>query len=73
MVEISSKSIENKCTHCVIQLKKGKNGHSKGNIKHVKNWLQAISSNFSCLFRSKIAKLTKDNCSHCAMDLDYCL
>ena len=24
------------------------------------------------LFRSKIAKITKDKCSHCAMDLDYC-
>ena len=29
-------------------------------------------SNFSCPFRSKIAKVAKDKCSHCAMDLDYC-
>ena len=26
---------------------------------------------FSCLFRSKIAKIAKDKCPHCAMDLDY--
>ena len=38
----------------------------------VKLWSQAISSNFNCIFRSKIAKLAKDKCSHCAMDLEYC-
>ena len=26
----------------------------------------------SCLFRSKIAKIAKDKCTQCAMDLDYC-
>ena len=50
----------------------GKHAHRKGNIRHVRTWSQAISNNFSCLFRSKIAKIAKDKCSHCAMDLDYC-
>ena len=36
----------------------------KGNIKHVRTWSQAISSNFSCLFQSKIAKIAKDKCTH---------
>ena len=49
----------------------GKHAHRNENIKHVRNWLQAISSNFSCLFTSQIAKIAKDKCSHCAMDLDY--
>ena len=41
------------------------------NIRHVRTWLQAISSIFNFLFRSKIAKIPKDKCSHCAVDLDY--
>ena len=31
--------------------------------------LQVISDDF---FRLKIAKITKDKCSHCVMGLDYC-
>ena len=50
----------------------GKHAHRKGNIKHARICLQAISSNFSCLFRLKIEKIAKDKCSHCMMDLDYC-
>ena len=73
MVENSSKSIENKYTHLALRpVLIGKHAHRTGNIKHVRTLSQAISSNFSCLFRSKIAKIAKDNCSHCAMDLDYC-
>ena len=70
MVKKSSKYIENKCSHCALRLILiRKDAHSIGNIR---NWSQAISSNFSCLFRLKIAKIAKDKCSHCAMDLDYC-
>ena len=73
MVEKSSKNIENKCSHGALRLVLiGKDAHQKGNIRHVRTWLQAISSNLSCLFRSKIAKIAKDKCSHCVMDLDYC-
>ena len=65
--------IENKCSHCALRLILiGKDTQRKGKIRHVRNWSQAISSNFSCLFRSKIAKIAKDKCSHCAMDLYYC-
>ena len=67
------KFIENRCTHWALRLILiGKDAHRKGNIKHVRTWSQAISSNFSCLFRSKIAKIAKDKCSHCAIGLDYC-
>ena len=73
MVKKTSKSTENKCSHCALQLILiGKDAHRKGNIRHVIDWSQAISGHFSCLFRSKIAKITKDKCSHCAMGLDYC-
>ena len=73
MVEKSSKYIANECSHCALRLLLiGKDAHRKGNIKHVRNWSQAISSNFSCLLTSRIAKITKDKCFHCAMDLDYC-
>ena len=69
----SLKSIENRCTHWAMRLfLVGKHAHGKGNIRHVRTWSQAISSNFSCLFRSKIAKIAKEKCSHCAMVLDYC-
>ena len=69
----SSKSIENKCTHWALRLVLiGKHAQCKGNIKHVRTWSQAISSNFSCLFRSKIAKIAKDKCFYRAMDFDYC-
>ena len=65
--------MENKCSHCALRLILiAKDAHRKGNIRHVRNWLQAISSSFSCLFRSKTAKIAKDKCSHCAMDLEYC-
>ena len=73
MVEKSSKYIINKCSHFALRLILiGKDAHRKGNIRHVGNWLQAFSSNFSCLFRSKIAKIAKDKCSRCAMDFYYC-
>ena len=73
MVEKSSEYIENKCCHWALQLILiGKDAHRKGNIKHVRTWFQAISSNFSRLFRSKIAKIAKDKCSHCVIVLDYC-
>ena len=69
----SSKFIENKCSHCALRLILiGKDAHPKGNIRHVRSWSQTISCNFSCLFRSKMAKIAKDKCSHCVMDLDYC-
>ena len=73
MVEKASKYIENKCSNWALRLILiGKDAHRKGkNIRHVRTLSQAISSNFSCLFRSKIAKIAKDKCSHCAMDLDY--
>ena len=73
MVEKSSKYIENKCSHCALRLILiGKYAHRKGSIRHARNWAKAISSNFSCIFRSKIAEIAKNKCSHCAMDLDYC-
>ena len=72
MVEKSLKYIENKCPHCALQLILiGKDAHCKGNIRHVTNWSQVISNNFSCLFRPKIAKITKDECTHGAMDFDF--
>ena len=72
MVEKSLKYIENKCPHCALQLILiGKDAHCKGNIRHVTNWSQVISGNFSCLFRPKIAKITKDECTHGAMDFDF--
>ena len=72
MVEKSSKDIKIKCSHCALRLILiGKNAHHKRNIRHVRNWSQAISSDFSCLFRLKIAIIPKDKCSQCAMDLDY--
>ena len=49
-----------------------KHAHRKGNIRYVRNWSQAISSNCSCLFRSKIAKIAKGKCSHFVMDLNDC-
>ena len=59
------KFIENGCTHWAFRpILIGKPAHCKGNIKHVWTWSQAISSNFSCLFRSKIAKITQDKCTH---------
>ena len=52
MVEKSSKYIKNKCSHWALGLILiGKDARRKGNIKHVRTWLQAISSTFSCLFR----------------------
>ena len=73
MVKKTSKSTENKCSHCALRLILiGKDAHRKGNIRHVINWSQAISGHLSCLFRSKIAKIAKDKCSHYAMGLDYC-
>ena len=67
------KLIENRCSHWALRLILiGKDADRKGNIKHVRTWSQAISSNSRCLFRSKIAKIAKDKCSRCAMDLDYC-
>ena len=61
----SSKSIENKCTHWALRLVLiGKHAHQKGNIKHVRTWSQAISSNISSLFTSKIANIAKDKCTH---------
>ena len=72
MVDKSSKSNENRCTHCAIRLVLiGKDAHRKGNIRYVRNWSQAIESNFSCFFSSKIVKITKDKCFHCAMALNY--
>ena len=56
MVEKSSKSIENKCTHSAIRLVlNGKDAHRKGNSKHVRSWSksQVISAVF---FASKIQK-----------------
>ena len=73
MVERSSQYIKNKSSHCAFQpILIGIDDHRKGIIRHVRNWSQTISSNFSCLFRLKIAIIAKDKCSHCAMDLDYC-
>ena len=61
----SSKTIENKCSHSAFRPTLiGKLAHRKGNIKHVRTWSQAISSNFSCLLRSKIAKIAKVKCTH---------
>ena len=68
-----SKNHRNKCSHCAFRpILIGKHAHRKGNINHVRTWSQAISNNFSCLFRLKIAKIAKDKCAHCAMDIDYC-
>ena len=73
IVEKSLIYIENKHSHCAFQLIKiGKGAHRKGNMKHVRNWSQAMSNNSSCLFRSKIAKIAEEECSRCAIDLDYC-
>ena len=59
------KFIENGCTHCTLRLFFiEKCAHRKGNIKHVWTWSKGISSNFSCPFRSKIAKMAKDKCTH---------
>ena len=59
------KFIENGWTHFALRLFLiGKCAHRKGNIKHVWTWSKAISSNFSCLFRLKIAKVAKDKCTH---------
>ena len=56
-VDKSLKYIENKCSNYALQIILiGKEAHRKGNIRHVRNWWQAISNNFTCLFRSKIAK-----------------
>ena len=72
MVEKSSKSIENACTHCALRLfLTVKHAHRKGNIRHVRNWSKAIARNVRVFFRSKIAKIAKDKSSHCAMVLDY--
>ena len=61
----SLKFIENGCTHCALRLFFiGKCPHRKGNIKHVWTWSKAISSNFSGIFRSKIAKIATDKCTH---------
>ena len=49
----------------------GKHAYRKRNIRHVRYWSKAIASNFSCFLTSKIAKIAKDKCSHCAMALDY--
>ena len=66
------KFIENRCTHCALQLFFiGKCAHLKGNIKHVRSWSKAIASNFSCFFTSELAKIAKDKCSHFVMALDY--
>ena len=58
MVEKSSKYMKNKCSHWALRL--------------ILIGKDAISNDFSCLFRSEIAKITKDKGSHCEMDLDYC-
>ena len=42
----------------------------RGNIRHVRSWSKAIAINFSSFFYievAKIAKISKDKCSHCAM------
>ena len=45
----SSKSIENKCTHCALPLVlTEKHAHCKRNIRHVRYWSKAIASHFSC-------------------------
>ena len=36
-----------------------------------KGILILVESYFSCFFTSKLAKIAKDKCSHCAMALDY--
>ena len=59
------KFIENGCSHWAFRpILIGKHAHRKGNIKHVWTWSQAIPSNFSCLFRWKIAKIANDKCTH---------
>ena len=68
------KFIENRCADCALQLffiGKKKCAHPKGNIKHVIILVEAITSNFSCFFTPKIAKIAKDKCSHCAIGIDY--
>ena len=58
MVKKSLKYIENKCSYWALQLVLiGKDARHKENIRHVRTWLQGISSNFSCLFRSKTANM----------------
>ena len=65
MVKKSSKYIENKCSHWAFwPIWIGKPAHRKGNIKHVWTWSQAISSDVSCLFTTKIAKIAKVKCTH---------
>ena len=57
MVEKSSKSIENKCTNCAMQLVLiGKHAHHKGNIRHVRYWSKAIACNFSYFFHLENSK-----------------
>ena len=64
-MEKSSKTIESKCSHWAFRpILIGKLAHRKGNIKHVRTWSQAISSNFSSLFPSKRAKIAKNKCTH---------
>ena len=74
MVEKSSKSIENKNTHWAMRLVLiGKHAHRKGNINNVRKQSQAISSNFTFHFWSTLAKMAKDKCTHCVIDLNYCI
>ena len=60
MVEKSSKSNENKCTHCAMRLVLiGKHAHSKGNIRHVRYSSKAIASLQLLIFYIKNRKNRK--------------